>query len=397
MYRFIYVPAGAEQSSRTTSFSFYGSDGQKAANSNTTEITVQVSITHVNRPPVAKSTSVRGDYDVITAYPFSVDVSDVDSQPNTLSITIVSLPDQSFAKLRVGTTDVALNDVIQYPFSDLNLITTTAYTSGSTTFTFSASDGQDTSKGFGVVTFAINSPVNHMPTASASPTYTAQRGQPLSIALGAQDDDFLEIFTYNINALSIGGSFTTDGGSTLTPPSFTITMPQDQNMYTTNAILKFTAPVLATGSNYLQVSFSVSDHMGASSNTVSITVGIAPNNPPIATAPGPITLFEEDRSAVFTLGGTDPDTVDADSLRVKLTSLPTMGTLYLDGVGPVTSLDATYSNPSFYVVGGPLQYGDDLLTFVVIDILGKYSSSPLLGSLPSRFLYTLVGKNHTHY
>ena len=381
--RFIYVPAGAEQSNQATSFSVYGSDGQWVSNSNTSVITISVSIIHVNRPPVASPSSILAAYGTASAA-VTPNVTDSDSPTSSLSITIQSLPD-SWATLTYNSNLVAIGDVIPYPFNNMEL-TFAMNAHGYTTFTFSASDGQATSTSYGTFAIAINSLVNSPPTASAPPSYTATRGLPLAISLGAHDDDFLQTFTYSVAVQSAGGAFSVSSGAVLAPPSFTIRMAQDQNLYTTNAVLEFTAPALAAGSDFLIVNFTVSDGVDTS-NSVGIAIGIAPNNPPIASFNGTIIFYEEGQSDVFVIGGTDPDPADANNLNVTITALPTKGTLWLVGTGPIISIGGAYANATFYILGGPLQYDDDTFSYAVVDNLGAISA-------PLQVPITITHVNH---
>jgi hypothetical protein len=375
LYRFIYVPAGADMSNQISSFTFYGSDGTGAPNSNTSAVTIPISILHVDQPPVAYPSNVVVISGTSTA-PVHINVTDPDSPNANLSITIQSLPDPAVGTLvDSGNNPYSINDTIPFSsFGGMRLVFA-PFTTGYSTLTFSASDGQVTSPNYGTVYIAVNFAVDSPPTASAPATYTAQRGLPLTISLGAQDDDYLQTFTYSINVQSAGGVFTTDSGAVLSPPSFTITKTQDPNLYVTNAIVKFTAPALATGSAFLVLNFSVSDGIDMS-NSVVITVGIAPDNPPVASFNGTITLLEEGQSANFSVGGTDPDPADANNLNVTIVALPTKGTLWLVGGGPITSTGGSYANASFYIVGGPLQYGDDSFSYAVVDNLGT-TSAPL--------------------
>lgn len=371
--RVIYVPL-PDVISHNISFTLYASDNSGYPNSNTSAITVPISVIHVNSPPV-----VHNSIQALTALSGVIvpNITDSDSDPSVLSITIRSLPSASLGKLvMVGGADVAVGDRIAYPFS--NLIFTSAPNSyGYTSFTFSASDGIDESATYAVYGIGRKSPINTNPEASAAANLIAQRGVALSISMGAHDEDAVETFTYDVTVQSTGGVFAS-GNTILTPPTFSLTKAQVPNIdsYYTNAILSFTAPVNAVGNDYLQVTYVVYDSSMGASNTFQISVGIAPNNLPVATPPPTVTYFEDGNSTTFSIGGTDADPADANSLTVTITALPSKGTLYLVGFGPITTTGGTYpANSSFFIVGTPLQFGDDSFSYQVNDNVGG-SSAP---------------------
>lgn len=372
--RFVYVPAGADLASQTTSFSFYGSDNQGASNSNTSVITVPISITHINIPPNAYSSSLTLPYGSSSPQQLAINVTDLDTPSGQLNIVILSIPSSSIGTLTSAGSPVTVGQQIPYPFSVQFVPTGSGY--GFTSFSFYATDGTDISNKDGTYSFAVNNPINAPPVASATSTYTATRGVPLSILLGAHDDDYLETFTYGISAQAAGGSFANGATNVaLSPPTFSITQAQDNQNYVTYASLLFTAPATAQGDGYLNISFNVQDSAGASSTgTVQITVGIAPNNLPVATFTGTVGLLEVGNSSEFTLGGTDADIIDASNLKVTILSLPARGTLMLVGGGAVTTIGGMYSNPSFYIVGNPLAFGSDQFSFAVVDNLGGQSA-----------------------
>lgn len=369
--RVIYIPAGAELTNQVTSFTIVASDNTGSLSSNSSTITVPINIIHVPRPPVVSNTAVAIDSGV-TVVNVTANVTDADSPLSSLFIIIRALPDPSIGFLVVNNTNVTVGDQVPYPFLlTFNVIGTgPAYTS----FSFSASDGTQESSTYGIVGIGLRSPINIAPVAIApSDTLIAQRGVPLAIQLGANDDDILETFTYNVGAVSTGGSFSY-GGVTLNPPTFTVTLDQDQHTYVTNAIISFTAPVNALGNDFLIINFTVSDGTDTS-GSVGISVSIAPNSAPTATPPAIVSFLEGGNSTAFFLTGTDSDPADANTLHVNITSLPSKGTLYIVGGGPVTSIGGLYpQSTQFYIVGAPLQFGDDSFTYQLVDLVGGTSA-----------------------
>lgn len=94
----------------------------------------------------------------------------------------------------------------------------------------------------------------------------------------------------------------------------------------------FTAPRTATGSNYASLSYVVADAHRAATEIAVINIDIAQNTLPVATPHDVIVFDEEATSSEFTLGGTDEDVADADTLKVVIISLPENATLLADGV-----------------------------------------------------------------
>lgn len=224
LYRLVYVP-DPNLSDQVTSFSFFGNDGVGWANSITSEISVSVSITHVNRPPIAHPGAVGKTFNPGN-FATVPNVTDLDTPAAQLSIVIQSLPDPTMGTLtdQQGTA-ISAGQVIPYPFALEFAPISTAV--GGTDFRFYAKDNTDVSPtvAFGIF---INSGINSAPVASAAHSYTAVHGEPLSIALGVHDDDFYELFTFEVSAQLSGSGLLTDATSlvTFTPPKFNITVLQ---------------------------------------------------------------------------------------------------------------------------------------------------------------------------
>lgn len=112
----------------------------------------------------------------------------------------------------------------------------------------------------------------------------------------------------------------------------------------------FVAPADAIGDNYATLTFIAEDAHGGNSSSVSVSVSIVPNNPPLATPAGPIKIGEEQTSSSFALTGTDDDVADTTSLKTIVTALPTKSTLYADSIA-VTVGTVFSTGTEFSVIG----------------------------------------------
>lgn len=140
------------------------------------------------------------------------------------------------------------------------------------------------------------------------------------------------------------------------------------------ATVYYSSPVDQVSSTAASITFRVMDLAGNISAPYTVSIGINPSNAaPTANPAGPITLFQDDRSANWNLNGTDTDPADSNNLKVQIMSLPTKGILTQVGVGDIstTTFPFTLSNPWVYY--RTTSTGTDSFTFRVIDILGASS------------------------
>lgn len=154
-YRVIYVPA-ATLTGQSTTFTFYAGDNSGASNSNTAEISVPISVTHVNRPPVVYNSVLGLNYGVLSGA-LTPNVTDDDSAPGTLSITIQSIPNSAIGYLTYNGVTLTGGETIPYPFTNL-VFNAQPSTYGYTSFSFSASDGTATSSTNAIYGVGVRSP-----------------------------------------------------------------------------------------------------------------------------------------------------------------------------------------------------------------------------------------------
>jgi VCBS repeat-containing protein len=251
------------------SFTFTVSDGLFTS----APATVSITVTSRNDRPVALAQSITTAEDV----PQVITLTGTDVEGTALTFTVVSGPSR-------GTLSGTPPSLTYTPA--LN-------TSGPDSFTFTASDGQDTSA---PATVSITvTPVNDAPV-PAPRSVTTPENTAVTITLTATDPEG-DAFTYAVASQPAHGTLTG------TPPVLTYTPAPNYN-----------GPDSFT--------FTASDAQNTSAPaTVSITVSPV-NSAPTASAQSVTTA--EDTPVTVTLSGTD---LDGDSLAFNVTTQPTRGTL----------------------------------------------------------------------
>ena len=213
-----------------------------------------------------------------------------------------------------------------------------------------------------------------------------QRTIPTAITIETFDDDFPEYFNYTVVSYSsLGGHFSYDGVNledAFPAPPFVIAANILRSLSGNTLVINYTAPSNAYGQNFAQITVQVSDSAGASSASTTVVVNVLPGVNPDAIPAGPITFLEESQSQIFNLSGSDADPADSSSLRIIISTLPTMATLYVQNNGSadtaITSPGVILSNPNVYLVGSSLQYGQDQFTFTVIDLVNQTSAPSIV-------------------
>jgi MYXO-CTERM domain-containing protein len=298
---FTYTPA--LNYSGPDSFTFTVSDGQVTSAPSTVSLTV----TPVNDAPVANSRSLSTPED--TALPLTLTGTDVDG--DSLSFAIASQPSH-------GTLTGTLPNLLYTPAQNYN---------GPDSFTFTVSDGKETSVP-GTISLSI-APVNDVPVAAARSLSTAE-DTAAAITLSGSDTDG-DPLSFAIASLPAHGTLTG------TPPNLLYTPAPD-----------YFGPDSFT--------FTVSDGQRTSDPaTVSLTI-TSVNDAPVATARSLNGV--EDTAIPLTLSGTD---ADGDPLSFALASQPSHGTL--TGTPP----NLTYTPTTSY-------HGSDSFTFTASD--GVLTSAP---------------------
>ncbi len=193
---------------------------------------------------------------------------------------------------------------------------------GSTSFTFSASDGSDWSDSPATFGITVN-PANDAPDATPGTLTIAEDAAPTALTLSGTDIDAGDAVTaYRIDTLPANGTLTLDGvavsaGDTVTQAEIDA------------GKLAFEPDANWNGSTSFTFSASDGDDWSAAPATFGITVNPA-NDAPDAT-PDTLTITEDAAPTALTLAGADIDTGDAVT-AYRIDTLPANGTLTLDGV-----------------------------------------------------------------
>ncbi len=303
------------------SFTYTITDGHGG----TSTATISGSVTAVNDPPTASNNSVTTPED--TPFTFSAasfPFSDVDAGDTLQSVKITSLP--SIGTLTLGGVPVTVNQVI--PTASLSTLVFTPVLNGNgtpyTTFDFQVSDGTVFSSS---ATLTVNvTPVNDPPT-TANSSVTTPEDTPVTFAAGnfpfSEVDAGDTLQSVKITSLPSVGTLTLGG----VPVALNQVIPT-----ASLTTLVFTPTLNANGSPYTTFGFQVSDGT-LFSGSATMTVNVTPVNDPPTTANNSVTT-PEDTPVAFSSGSFPFSEVDAgDTLQsVKITSLPSVGSLTLGGV-----------------------------------------------------------------
>ncbi|HXU46389.1 MAG TPA: Ig-like domain-containing protein [Thermoanaerobaculia bacterium] len=301
----VYTPD--PDSTGSDSFTFVASYGRA-----TVEGTVSIDVTPVNDPPSADFQSIATDEDT----PISITLTGTDVDSTELSFALASAPAH-------GTLSGTAPDLVYTPASNFN---------GADSFTFTASDGQETSA---PETIAITvAPVNDPPTANSGSAATSE-DTPVSIVLTGSDVDGPSLSFAIVSAPAHGTLSGTAPNLVYTPVS------------NFNGADSFT--------------FTASDGQ-ATSAPATVSIAVAPvNDPPVANPRSAAT--SEDTPVSVVLTGSD---LDSPSLSFAIASAPAHGTL--SGTAP----NLVYTPASNF-------NGADAFTFTVSD--GQATSAPATVSI----------------
>jgi VCBS repeat-containing protein len=270
-----------------------------------------------NGVPNAADDSATTDEDA----PVTFNVLSNDSDPDGNALTAAIATGPSHGKIAIAASGSAT-------------YTPDANYYGSDSFTYSASDGQDTDTATVMIT--VN-PVNDPPVAS-SPSVTVGEDDTITITLLAIDIDSNNL-VYIIVSSPLHGALGDDDGD--------------------NAITYTPTPGFVGGDSF---TFKANDG-SADSNvaTVSITVTDLPNQDPVAVDDSATT--DEGDTVIIDVLGNDSDG-DGGSLNVVSVSHPAHGTAVINGDNTITyTPNATYSGTdsfTYYIEDG--QGGNDHAT-----------------------------------
>ena len=293
----------------TDSFTFIAKDGKGG---NSSPATVDLTITAVNRAPIADPQQVTVPEDMSLA----ISLTGSDADGDTITYSIVSGPQH-------GTLGSVNGSQVYYmPASNFN---------GADSFTFIANDGNGGISSPATVAITVTA-VNDAPFAIAQQV-TTDEDTSVAVTLDGTDVDG-DPLTYEIADQPQHGTLGTINGSQVT--------------YTPD-------PDYAGADSF---TFVAKDGNGGESLPATVNITVTPvEDPPVAN-PQQLTT-DEDTPVAISLVGTDPD---GDSLTYTITSSPANGTL-----GALNGSDVTYTPNNGYS-------GADSFTFNVSD--GKGNTSP---------------------
>ncbi len=323
----------------------------------------------------------------------------VANNPPTADNDSASTPSDTNVNLLASTGDTDTDGTINPASIDLD--PTTPLTN-ETTFTVPG-EGTYTANPDGTVTFdplptfsGTTTPVNYTIEDNdgansniATLTVTVANNPPV-----ADNDTATTASDTNVNILASTGDTDTDG--TINPASIdldpttpltnetTFTVP-GEGTYTANPDGTVTFDPLPTFSGTTTpVNYTIEDNDGANSNiaTLTVSVGLPPNVPPVATdvTQAPVIPSNSGATTIDTLVATD---ADGTVVSYTVLSLPTNGVLALAGtpvtVGqiltPAEAAALTYDPSGTFV-------GDDTFTFTATDNSGAVDATPATYTIP---------------
>ena len=285
--------------------------------------TMTVDVTAQNDPPLAANNTIRINED--TSYTFSsADFGFSDTEGGALErIRITALPATGSLALHGAT--VTLDQEIAA--GDLNLLTfiPTANSSGDAfdSFDFQVYDGSTYSIAPYTITLDVT-PVNDPPTASnATLTLNEDGSHTFSTAdFNFSDTEGGALERIRIQSLPTTGSLTFNG--------VTVTVEQEINGADLGSLV-FMPTADASGDGFSRFTYQVHDGTTYSANTYTVTLNVNPVNDAPLGADGAITILE-DGSYTFSSHDFGFSDVEGASLdRVRITTLPGIGSLTLYG------------------------------------------------------------------
>lgn len=375
-FRFKFLGAPNMHGSPYANFTFYVDDQQNKPNSHSATVHGEIHVTPVNDPPVASPFVVTLDEnsDPVT---FTLEATDIET-PTTVAAYLVTKPSASLGTIK--QMNGAVLDVRTVVDSPRNVtFHPNPYQYGTTTFSFAATDGELNSQS-ATATIVVRH-VNHAPSASATSPVTASRAVPLSVSLVIQDFDIGDNLTVTVTGFTGRGSLAYEGSTiTVGKPLPVFTIPSSNSR---TISLTYLAPADATpGAEFARFNFSAVDQGGLSTGSVSVSISIANNNPPVANPAGPLPVKQDYKSVPLPLNGTDIDVADAGKLTVVIVSLPGRGKL-LQGSSDTEITRSNFDLPTGVTTVSYLttQRGADSFTFAVRDLLGTLSA-PVTVNIP---------------
>jgi hypothetical protein len=302
--------------------------------------TVSIFVDPINDPPTAADFSVTTNEDTSVSISFTPNIADVDDVTSTLKVYIKSPPLTPLGRLVDGST-VTTNNVLLVgqtvtfqPFQDQN---------GEVTFTYYVKDAAGLVSNDATVRVTVN-PVNDPPRLTAPTTsYVSKVFGSVSVTLSMTDPDLgsgeqltlrvtdnqLGDLVPNLNVTS-GFSVGTYVASAATP-NLATNWPNSDDGSALVTILTWNPTVAQVPGTSGTFTVRATDKVGATSNSVVITLSIADNTPPTVTTPITPTIDEDTSATDIRLFGTDVDAIDTANLTLTISQLPANGRLKHNG------------------------------------------------------------------
>ena len=343
--KLIFTPAPNAYGDAYASFTFRVNDGTSDSAAN---YTMTIDVTEVNDPPTAADSRVTTAED--NAYTFTAgdfNFSDVDAGDALSSVKIISLPTAGTFTLDSAT--VTANQAVPRTDIDAGKLRFTPAPNASgdpyASFIFKVSDGAVESAANYTMTIGIGA-ANDPPTAADNTVTTAEDNAYIFTVddFNFSDPDGDTLSSVKVVSLPPVGTLALDGA---TPTANQVVAKADIDA----GKLRFT-PAANTGGAYASFAFRVNDGTDDSvAHTMTVSVAAANDTP---TSADKTVTTAEDTAYTFTADDfnfSDPDAGDSLS-GVKIVSLPSVGTLALDGA----ALTANQTVPRADIDGGKLSF-----------------------------------------
>ncbi|MEO7433210.1 MAG: Ig-like domain-containing protein [Dokdonella sp.] len=260
-------------------FTYTISDGRGGTSTATVSVVIAP---RVNRLPVARDDAANAGFGAPTTV--AVLGNDIDPDGDALSLVSITAPAH-------GSAVVSGSSVIYTPAAGY---------AGIDIFLYTISDGRGGTASASVTVTVAAQP--NRPPVAVNDTATTAFGQPVSIAVLANDSD--------------------PDGDPLAITSVTVPPGGGTAVITGGNVLYTPAPI-ANGAQPPPLTYTISDGRGGTATaTVTVTVSAAPNQPPVAVDDVATTLFGQPVTIAVLSNDSDPD---GDSLTITAVTAPVGG------------------------------------------------------------------------
>jgi len=379
-----YTPVTFENGVNYASFSFKTFDGQY----NSSCSTITINVAGVQNAP---STSGTTPSPISTNEDITLDVTlactDPDNDPLTFKIED---PVPSSSQVVLGEVQTGLNITAGQLISG-NKIRIQPYANwyGTTTFTYSCTDGNNTAVPSTVSVTVVS--VNDPPIAFDQ-TAVTNENQVKVILLSGSDVETPTSLTFQIQYTVSRGTLEICSDQVCN----TTTGTAANNSPVPSGAVKFTPDTYTNDNNtgvYTTFTFFANDGISPSLTPATVTIGVTPVNfPPVATTPNSTVSAPYNQDIVLFLSASDPD--NDTPLLVYVSSVGLIGKLYqfnssTGGRGnQIQGYNVTVTDSQYRVIystqtGSKSAADVDLITYVVSDPAGLTASGQLSVTLPN--------------